>query len=42
MPRLTEAMKDVILLFWFQAFGLLLILGVLLNHALEVTAVQDP
>ena len=32
----------VILLFWFQAFGLLLILGVLLNHALEVTAVQDP
>ena len=32
----------VILLFWFQAFGLLLIFGVLLNHALEVTAVQDP
>ena len=32
----------VILLFWFQAFGLLLILGVLLNHALEVTAEQEP
>lgn len=28
----------VILLFWFQVFGLLLILGVVLNHALEVTA----
>ena len=28
----------VILLFWFQAFGLLLILGVVLNHALEMTA----
>lgn len=28
----------VILLFWFQMFGLLLILGVVLNHALEVTA----
>ena len=32
----------VILLFWFQAFGLLLILGVLLNHALEGTAEQEP
>lgn len=31
----------VILLFWFQAFGLLLILGVVLNHALEVTAPPD-
>ena len=31
----------VILLFWFQVFGLLLILGVVLNHALEVTAPQD-
>lgn len=28
----------VILLFWFQVFGLLLILGVVLNHALEATA----
>ena len=28
----------VILLFWFHVFGLLLILGVVLNHALEVTA----
>ena len=31
----------VILLFWFQVFGLLLILGVVLNHALEVTAPPD-
>ena len=31
----------VILLFWFQAFGLLLILGVVLNHALEATAPPD-
>lgn len=31
----------VILLFWFQMFGLLLILGVVLNHALEVTAPPD-
>ena len=31
----------VILLFWFQAFGLLLILGVVLNHALEMTAPPD-
>ena len=31
----------VILLYWFQAFGLLLILGVVLNHALEVTAPPD-
>ena len=31
----------VILLFWFQVFGLLLILGVVLNHALEVTALPD-
>lgn len=31
----------VILLFWFQVFGLLLILGVVLNHALEVTASPD-
>ena len=28
----------MILLFWFHVFGLLLILGVVLNHALEVTA----
>ena len=28
----------VILLFWFHVFGLLLIMGVVLNHALEVTA----
>ena len=28
----------VILLFWFHVFGLLLILGVVLNHALEATA----
>ena len=31
----------VILLFWFQAFGLLLILGVVMNHALEATAPPD-
>ena len=31
----------VILLFWFQVFGLLLILGVVLNYALEVTAPPD-
>lgn len=31
----------VILLFWFHVFGLLLILGVVLNHALEVTAPPD-
>ena len=31
----------VILLFWFHVFGLLLILGVVLNHALEVTASPD-
>mgnify|MGYP004726212355 FL=1 len=31
----------VILLFWFHVFGLLLILGAVLNHALEVTAPPD-
>lgn len=31
----------VILLFWFQAFGLLLILGVVMNHALEATTPPD-
>ena len=41
-PRVRIARFAVILLFWFQAFGLLLILGVLLNHALEVTAEQEP